>query len=1719
MGRTKIQNDQSVNAAALPVSRKAANTDTKDILSGFDTNFNSPLRLFASNPSDAKLNIESNTVTKADGTAVSSPPSQSNVPTVPLTTINFQTGATTGATFDSLTFPTTTVGQYRRLALSLKSNGEIKAQWSDASATLAGLANAGSLFPSTSINIPIGWIDLQATAATAYKTAGSATSIIENSVSGSPRIYNVGQGSGSGGAGTSLRPNYISNPDAEFDSLGWVTYKDAVASAPEDGVGGSASILWQRSTTSPIRGVSDFNFVKGAANRRGEGVAFRFSVERGDLAKQLTISFDYELLSGTFETGDLSVYIIQDPTGTPVVIQPGAHLISAGAVGKTMSHMASFQTDSSVTNYALVFHVASASAQAYSIAFDSISVKNESVYFGSYTQIGARYSSTTGQSIASGATPTRLSFPTRESETLTNVSTSPEWKFTAPVSGLYQIECSANFASSTFTTPSDVSMYLYKKNDKHSLMQSKRVTPIVTEWQDFPSVAAGTLITGVSSNPSYGSVAFNRAQWRRVGDSMEIRWDFKQTTPGTAGSGIYLFNLPTGYSIDTSKALVSSTSEPSKSLGTFSYNDGNAGYGTGWVSAYSSNRLKMMMQFQNSNNTSNSIGTIGSGYGALTIGLVEYSISARVPISGWSSSVDSLSISGSTSLSLLAGEWIDVRLAHGETVAKSLSTSATDNYISIQRVSGPPSVAAAESTVGLLVEGNQSGTLSNTTFNKVTFGTVTTDSLGGYSSGTYTVQVPGLYDITATVSTTATYAAGEKLVASVFVDGVEKARGQAFSASPGVQGPVGQIVTTGSTTPPDGCLYADGSAVSRTTYADLFAAIGTTYGDGTKNPDGSNSIYSINQGFNLPNLKGVFLRGAGSQIINGITYAGVLGTKQGDQMQSHKHFPMDPALAPSGKAYQNLLVALQNFFEVPGYGNVANGTYVTSPPIVDRTNGTPRTGSETRPANVAVAYHIRFTATPFTIALTSSSSVNVKAVNLKAGQTVDIRVLQEGTGATFNNTQKANFSLSRVAGPFAVPTGNTRGGNLTTDVFTGDGVTKSFTLSTIPSVEANVQVYISGVYQSKNSFTIFGSTITFDEAPPVGESNIEVVSGEPLDINVPGDDTVSTVKIKDLNVTGAKLADESVSFAKLASDVTNKFSAGYIANGSAEVDTAGWLAYNDSSGASPLDGVDGSSSITWTRSTTSPLKGVASFRLAVPANTIGQGWAYNFSITRSDQAKVLTITFDYEVVTGTYPNNAMTVWIYDVTNSQLIQPAGYQIENVATGVKNKFIATFQTSATGVNYRLILHSSVSSASSYTLALDEINVSPQTAVYGAPVTDWEDYTPTISGVGTPTSVLFKYRRVGDSLEIYGRFACGTVTATTAALTFPSGLVASENIQHFAGNWIRNNPNANAAKRGWVSAVPLSGSLNFHQSEYVLAQVPSTSQNGNNLWSNSEVIWVDAKVKIAGWGSSLQLSDSTDTRVVAAIFGGSAVSATANTPFKFSSVSRDTHAGYSTSTGLYTVPVSGFYSVSVNADTGITAGQGAYISVNGTTAAGLNRPIILANSGWINSAATVYVEAGGTISIRPTVTATAAAASNISIERLSGPSVIAATETVAFYYKLSSNYSYTANSAVYCNSKIFDTHGSFRVGTAISGSDFVAPVSGIYKIKASIDMTGSTGYQVGIYKNDVAYGEKGWIEDAGSHEWLIDCNAGDRIYFSVVVSGTVDATYTSFSGYKIK
>ena len=151
--------------------------------------------------------------------------------------------------------------------------------------------------------------------------------------------------------------------------------------------------------------------------------------------------------------------------------------------------------------------------------------------------------------------------------------------------------------------------------------------------------------------------------------------------------------------------------------------------------------------------------------------------------------------------------------------------------------------------------------------------------------------------------------------------------------------PAGAVMAFAMNSAPSGWLAADGSNVNRTTYAALFSAIGTTYGAG----DGSTT-------FALPDLRGIFVRGSGSQTISGITYNKTFAAKEGDALQGHRH-----NITPSGYGAAYSSGTVIGNYDVTSLASTAQ----TTGPISDGTNGTPRTASETRPANIALLYCIK----------------------------------------------------------------------------------------------------------------------------------------------------------------------------------------------------------------------------------------------------------------------------------------------------------------------------------------------------------------------------------------------------------------------------------------------------------------------------------------------------------------------------------------------------------------------------------------------------------------------------------------------------------------------------------------------------------------------------------------------------------------------------------------
>ena len=155
--------------------------------------------------------------------------------------------------------------------------------------------------------------------------------------------------------------------------------------------------------------------------------------------------------------------------------------------------------------------------------------------------------------------------------------------------------------------------------------------------------------------------------------------------------------------------------------------------------------------------------------------------------------------------------------------------------------------------------------------------------------------------------------------------------------------PSGTVLYFAGETAPAGWLKANGAAVSRTAYAALFAAIGTTYGLG----DGRST-------FNLPDLRGEFIRGWDDG--RGVDSPRPMGSAQVDAVRQHYHGIgyISPNNDDGAFVVRNWTTAeQQNLQFINGNGNSAIRTLSASSNL-GTTNAIDESAGETRPRNVAL---------------------------------------------------------------------------------------------------------------------------------------------------------------------------------------------------------------------------------------------------------------------------------------------------------------------------------------------------------------------------------------------------------------------------------------------------------------------------------------------------------------------------------------------------------------------------------------------------------------------------------------------------------------------------------------------------------------------------------------------------------------------------------------------
>ncbi len=565
--------------------------------------------------------------------------------------------------------------------------------------------------------------------------------------------------------------------------------------------------------------------------------------------------------------------------------------------------------------------------------------------------------------------------------------------------------------------------------------------------------------------------------------------------------------------------------------------------------------------------------------------------------------------------------------------------------------------------------------------------------------------------------------------------------------------------------------------------------------------------------------------------------------------------------------------------------------------------------------------------------------------------------------------------------------------------------------------------------------------------------------------------------------------------------------------------------------------------------TSSSIEGVYSLNLvSSTATTQGNMLASSsYAIDAEDQAKVLTVKFYYKAASGASncnfsgtSSNSFAWALYDVTNSSWLSSAG-NFNLIQSSGCGYVTGTCQTNATTANIRLCVYNANATSGAATLTLDGFYVGPQTAPSGPAMGDWIDISSliTITGFGSTTNGSHWRRRVGDSYHYRGTFKAGTVAASPGIIQIPSTetidtakFSSTANVQRvgFAQDIL-----ASAGPTNSYSSAPCDlfydGSTN--NQVFFGQQVGSSAYTKRNvsLWgNNNDAFAYEFIVPIAGFSSNSVMSNDTDTRVVAAsYYVSSNTSVGSGVQINFDTKLFDTYAAVTTgaSAWKFIAPVTGIYNVAASIRLNNT-GVDCSVYKNGSNYAYI---VTSETAGEINSGSVlVQLNAGDFVDIRPdgSVTVDGGAApyfTSVSISRLSGPAVVAATESVNGLYTDTTGSSIGTSYGTYTfATKVRDTHNAYSSGT------LTIPVSGMYHfdttmVTASVVYTAGQAFLISIQRNGsiIAFGQV--LADAAitdpeqaSASVYYPCSAGDtivvKVLSSVATTGNTTAGYNNFS-----
>lgn len=543
-------------------------------------------------------------------------------------------------------------------------------------------------------------------------------------------------------------------------------------------------------------------------------------------------------------------------------------------------------------------------------------------------------------------------------------------------------------------------------------------------------------------------------------------------------------------------------------------------------------------------------------------------------------------------------------------------------------------------------------------------------------------------------------------------------------------------------------------------------------------------------------------------------------------------------------------------------------------------------------------------------------------------------------------------------------------------------------------------------------------------------------------------------------------------------------------NTDAEVDIGDWVTYLDTAGVNPVNGVDGTSVVTFAVNATTPMRGAQDFKMVKDAaNRQGSGASVPFTIDLADKAQMLTISFDYDASHAGYADDDIRISVYDVTNSKLIRINGEDLK----GGKGSHIAQFQTSSDSVSYRLIMHVSSTSAVAYDLYFDNIQVGPKSTGVGGATADSMVRLHTGNGHGSTNTKIRRFTTLaqpisGNAITYADSASLGaTFTIEEDGVYMMSYNDTNGGADSFLGLSLNstqlttnidtitaaNRLNVSYSKSNNIQPVSWSGELK--KDDVIRAHTDGVANSSIASFTISKIGAIGIKSEDIG-----------NREIVVEGAGNSGAAITAQTERIDFTVIEDTTSSWSQvdSNGLdtFTVPETGYYIISGSVNFTTSAADAVYAYIDNTLDINLSD---YTNTAIHNLSGTVHLVKGQTLDIRSLTSRTLANSltqHHIHIQKLASPQTILETATVAARYTSNSGQSLTGATV---NTLKFedlehDTHSAYNISTGV----YTVPVSGFYEITsgAAYDISISLAQRVQLQIN-VDGNYKAIEKDAGT------------------------------------